>query len=495
VEKRPKKQPRVLDYRIKKGGLTRQGSWLETAKRNLDIIELVKKLDKERREATATEKKLLSQYTGFGASEIANNLFPGYAQYGHIKVNWAQGAWKELAKRVTELMTPEEIRRIDNRLGAPFEYEAELHTKVAEAATLEGELAAEGKKAEEKEGEGEATYSRTNNKAWPADFPNATLHTTPKKLRSHPDYKAAKAGDTEAAIRLVSDLAKADKARELFEEYGDAVVVAPHAEEEAGRNAIPRVFAEFLHDAGFKVDTDIVQINKAARTKKGSALRLAVRPEFSGKVVKGQRYLLVDDALGLGGTINDLRHYIESNGGSVVKVSSLTAGIFGGKLSIRSETIAKLEKKFGKKQLEDFHYEFNVAKNAGALTEKEGRYILKQSSLNALRDRIVAQAREAGIGPSSWQVQTSFSRLVSPARQPANGSPSGRVTIQAEKLRRKLAKDLNRDIPKGEITQVLVRDLLPPVGPATKRAGAGSSRAALTGPKLRIRSLNSSASE
>jgi len=82
--------------------------------------------------------------------------------------------------------------------------------------------------------------------------------------------------------------------------------------------------------------------------------------------------------------------------------------IDGGCYSI---TIKKLEEKFGREKLEQFLTDFNTAGRIEALTEKEGRFIKRQPSLNSIRDRILADAREAGISPSSWQVQTSFSRL------------------------------------------------------------------------------------
>jgi hypothetical protein len=97
------------DYRIPVGGLKREGSWITTAKRNLEIIKLVKELAAEKRQASPAEQELLSKYTGFGASEIANNLFPGYAQHGRIVESWAKPEWKPLVDQLLALdLTPEE---------------------------------------------------------------------------------------------------------------------------------------------------------------------------------------------------------------------------------------------------------------------------------------------------------------------------------------------------------------------------------------------------
>ncbi len=92
------------NYRIERGELTRKGSWKETAERNVQIIELVNQLDKEGRYATDEEKSLLVQYTGMGASEIANSLFPD--QYGRYK----QG-WEELGKRLKTALNKEQYEQ------------------------------------------------------------------------------------------------------------------------------------------------------------------------------------------------------------------------------------------------------------------------------------------------------------------------------------------------------------------------------------------------
>lgn len=101
------------DYITPEGSLTRQGSWRETARTNLDILELVKRLDAEGRLATPEEQALLVKFTGWGASEIANNLFPG-ATYGtpgnrSIQPRHARQGWEELAQRAADLFTPEEL--------------------------------------------------------------------------------------------------------------------------------------------------------------------------------------------------------------------------------------------------------------------------------------------------------------------------------------------------------------------------------------------------
>ncbi len=103
---------RGTDLRIQPGDLTRTGSWRDQAKANLDAIELVKRLEAEGRQATPEEQKLLAKYAGWGASELANNMFPGYAETGKVDPDHyrIKAEWKPLVKRLVDMLTPEEIK-------------------------------------------------------------------------------------------------------------------------------------------------------------------------------------------------------------------------------------------------------------------------------------------------------------------------------------------------------------------------------------------------
>jgi len=90
------------DYHIQPGELTRTGSWRSTAEQNVRAIELVKQLEKEGRRPTPEEASLLTKFNGWGASEIANNIFPN--QYGRYK----DAAWQALGERLKAALTPAE---------------------------------------------------------------------------------------------------------------------------------------------------------------------------------------------------------------------------------------------------------------------------------------------------------------------------------------------------------------------------------------------------
>lgn len=91
----------LRNYRIQPGELKRTGSWKATAEQNVRVVELVKQITAENRQATPEEKALLTKFTGWGASEIANGIFPN--QYGQFKPEW-----RELGERLKAAMTAEE---------------------------------------------------------------------------------------------------------------------------------------------------------------------------------------------------------------------------------------------------------------------------------------------------------------------------------------------------------------------------------------------------
>jgi N12 class adenine-specific DNA methylase len=99
------------DFRAGPGALTREGSWFATATRNVDLIELARKIDSEGRPATSEEQARLAKYVGFGASEIRNALFPVPSSYLRSQDPKRlifpdlvrEARWKPLAERLAAL--------------------------------------------------------------------------------------------------------------------------------------------------------------------------------------------------------------------------------------------------------------------------------------------------------------------------------------------------------------------------------------------------------
>lgn len=151
--------------------------------------------------------------------------------------------------------------------------------------------------------------------AWPADFPPVFIAAGESVVKRHPDYAAAKAGNAEAAARLVSELVTAD----IVDAIGatldcrDAIVASIHAVEAGGVNAIPEAVADRIaQQLGLETDENLVQINVVNHTGADGFARLARQALFDGKVRERHRYLIVDDFVGQGGTIANFRGWIES---------------------------------------------------------------------------------------------------------------------------------------------------------------------------------------
>jgi len=94
--------PVRTNYRITDNDNLGAGSALQKAKANIEAIRIIKTLQKENRSATKSEQKILASYTGWGASELANKLFPSKKE--------PTGTWKELHDELREILTEEELK-------------------------------------------------------------------------------------------------------------------------------------------------------------------------------------------------------------------------------------------------------------------------------------------------------------------------------------------------------------------------------------------------
>ncbi|MDS1141698.1 LPD38 domain-containing protein [Pusillimonas sp. SM2304] len=246
--------------------------------------------------------------------------------------------------------------------------------------------------------------AESRRQAKPVDLPDAIVGNPLGAAGKHPDYKAAKAGDTDAAIRLVGDLVSPDIIRQIRSAIGDQdVTIVPVASIEAtGENRIPPVTAARIAEAlGAQADDGgIYQSVKAKRSALGGLDRLFQQPEFEGPVQKGRAYFLVDDTLTQGGTFAALAQHIEAGGGRVVGSFALTGKQYSATLRLSSDTLNQVRERYG-----DIENQFREATGRGfdSLTESEGRYLAKHDAPDAVRDRIAAarHARRDGQGQAS----------------------------------------------------------------------------------------------
>ncbi len=163
-----------------------------------------------------------------------------------------------------------------------------------------------------------------------------------------------------------------------------------HAEEASGRNAIPEALAVGLAEAlGGTVDREIVQTNVVAHTGADGFTRLARQATFAGVIEPGRCCFLVDDLIGQGGTLANLRGHIEAQGCIVIGASVLTGKPFSAKIALDADMLQLLRSHHANLEpwwQERFGFGFEC------LTQSEARYLVKSADADTIRDRILAAA-------------------------------------------------------------------------------------------------------
>jgi hypoxanthine-guanine phosphoribosyltransferase len=224
-------------------------------------------------------------------------------------------------------------------------------------------------------------------------FPDVLICANEPTATRHPLYAAAKIGDARAADGLVIDvLASMDRdGLEGLIGTGQPRLLAVHALETAGMNAIPRVFARLLsNEFGLHLDTGVVQINRVTHTKSDGYHRLAFPAVFDGNV-KSAKYLLVDDFVGQGGTLANLRGHVEIQGGEVVGAISLAGKSRSAKIKPIEYTLESLRRKHGNELEEWWISTFGYGLDR--LTESEASYLFRSDSFDVITTRLAAARR------------------------------------------------------------------------------------------------------
>ena len=210
------------------------------------------------------------------------------------------------------------------------------------------------------------------------NFPDVLIHASETAVKQHPAYKSAKAGDGVAAMALIRDTMNAECNRELAQRFAGQgpTLVSAHAYERNAVNAIPEVFADLLSQAlNWPVDHGIYQANVVFHTGADGFSRLARQARFDGAVSPGCDYVLVDDFIGMGGTLANMKGYIESKGGRVLAAVCLTGKPHSAKLALSPERLSELRGIHGT-ELEKW-WIGRFAHAFDALTESEARYLAR----------------------------------------------------------------------------------------------------------------------
>jgi hypothetical protein len=228
---------------------------------------------------------------------------------------------------------------------------------------------------------------------WRTGFPDVVIHTTLATRDAHPQYAAAKSGDVEAALTLSQELLSPVATNALRDLIGGrhAILLPITADEITGFNAIPDAMAQALSNAlNLRASAgDIVQSNKVGHTRARSFNRLVTPAAFEGRVIPGATYVLVDDHVGLGGTLANLKGYIETGGGRVIAMTKLTESRDARHIALQADVLDMLRERHGE-GLENLWQE-QFGHGLDCLTNVEGGILRREQTLESIRDRL-AQA-------------------------------------------------------------------------------------------------------
>lgn len=233
---------------------------------------------------------------------------------------------------------------------------------------------------------------------WPHAFPEVVVHCPLAARDAHPSYAAAKAGSAQDALALVEALmspAATDELRAVI--GGNRPVLLPVvADEMQGFNAIPDAMAMWLYfrlDAACVESGRVVQTNKVGHTRAPAFQRFVTPATFDGPVRHSMDYVLIDDHVGFGGTLANLRGHVEANGGRVIAMTALTESPQSRVVALRPETLDVLRKRHG----EDLEHLWRDQFGHGldGLTEREARQLCRLESVAAIQDLLAQAAVEA----------------------------------------------------------------------------------------------------
>ncbi len=245
---------------------------------------------------------------------------------------------------------------------------------------------------------------------WAPEFPDVIIHTTVRERDRHPSYAAAKSGDAAAGWFLARDLLSAPSLAELqvivSAQATDPILLPVTALETGGFNAIPDAMAEVISGRlGWRVSTgEIVQSNKVGHTRAKAFNRLVTPATFAGAVESGGLYVLVDDHVGLGGTLANLKGHVETRGGTVIAITTLTETRGGRHIALGDTTRDMLWARHGHSL--DTLWRNQLGHGLDGLTNVEGGILCRELSVDAIRARLAQAAvevrgrgLEAAVGP------------------------------------------------------------------------------------------------
>jgi hypothetical protein len=227
---------------------------------------------------------------------------------------------------------------------------------------------------------------------WNADFPPVAIHAPRREVSTHPWFAGARSGDVDAAALLVADTCSGAVVDWLAElgHGSQPVLAAVLAQKAEGLNVLPEVLAHGLHLLlGWELDAQLVQVNVVNHVGRIGFNHLARPALFAGAVQPGRAYVLVDDFIGQGGTLANLRGHIIAGGGRVLGATVLTGNTASSVLRLEPGQLEELRDQHG--SLEHWwqkHFGFGF----DCLTHAEACFLLGHDDSAAVRAWITEQA-------------------------------------------------------------------------------------------------------
>jgi hypothetical protein len=212
-------------------------------------------------------------------------------------------------------------------------------------------------------------------------------------VKTHENYEVAKSGDFDASTLLAAAFLNVD---DIAGRYDNPIILPVMAEEKQGKNAIPLGMSNIIQArTGWRASDSIFQSNRAGHTGANGWFRLASHATFEGDVIVGGEYLILDDFIGMGGTLASIKAFIENSGGKVAGYEILTGKRGSDILYLRNKTLQDLRIKHG--QFEEAFKELLGFDYAG-LTESEAKYLLRAKSIERIRNQLTKalSQRESG---------------------------------------------------------------------------------------------------
>lgn len=256
------------------------------------------------------------------------------------------------------------------------------------------------------------TLNHVKRTGWDNDFPELFKFSVIEDRRENEHYfPAKKEADIEAGLALAEELMPFERIEMLIDklDHLNPVIMPIHALEitnefndadsnvGAGlsQNVIPVAMAIHLHRlTGWDIESNVIQSNVAGRTGADGLDRYAFPAMFDGEIQKGRNYIILDDHVSMAGTLASAKGHIESNGGKVVAVSSLTANRNSLQIGLTEKNLKNLRtggnfyKTIGKYE-ENWKNAFGYGYDA--LTNAEGKWLMDHIRIENQKNSVCAR--------------------------------------------------------------------------------------------------------